>query len=241
MKPTFKALSIAFTSAVLFGLAAGYASAAPSAPAPGSQPKTDKPADPPKEQPKKDEKSTTTPPAEEKKDLAPFEYVKMSTSKGDIYIELDHTKAPISTENFIKYVDKKFYDGTIFHRVVPGFVIQGGGLTEDMKEKTTEKPIKNEWQNGLKNKRGTLSMARTNAPDSATSQFFVNLVDNQALDTPRDGAAYAVFGKVVKGMDVVDKIAQVKTGDKGRFQNVPTEAVLIKSVTRVSKEEAEKK
>ena len=178
-----------------------------------------------------------------------FVYVKMSivdSSKkpiGDIYLELNKAKAPISVANFLNYVDKKFYDGTIFHRVIDRFMIQGGGFGPDMKEKgPTDKPIKNEWNNGLKNLQGTIAMARTSVPDSATAQFFINIVNNPFLDTPRppDTAAYTVFGRVVGGSEVVDKIKSVKTASKGIYENVPVDPVIISSVTRITKEEAMK-
>jgi cyclophilin family peptidyl-prolyl cis-trans isomerase len=161
----------------------------------------------------------------------------MVTSLGDITLELNRAKAPVSTANFLKYVDKKFYDGTIFHRVIPDFMIQGGGFTPDMTQKRGEAPIKNEWQNGLKNARGSIAMARTSDPDSATSQFFINVKDNGFLDQARDGAAYAVFGKVVEGMATVDKIKAVATTDKGPYQNVPETAVVIKSARRLTDDE----
>jgi len=164
-------------------------------------------------------------------------YVKMATTLGDITLELNREKAPISTDNFLKYVDKKFYDGTIFHRVIPDFMIQGGGFTPEMNQKSGEPPIKNEWRNGLKNVRGSIAMARTSDPDSATSQFFINLKDNGFLDQPRGGAAYAVFGKVVEGMDTVDKIKAVATTTKAPYENVPETPVVIKSVRRLTPEE----
>ena len=157
-------------------------------------------------------------------------YVSMTTSKGVIYLELNAAQAPISTENFVKYTKEGFYNGTIFHRVIKTFMIQGGGYTPDMKQKETKKPIKNEWKNGLPNNRGAISMARTNAPDSATCQFFINTVDNKMLDQPRDGAAYAVFGKVIKGMDVVDAIAAVPTGQSNGMGDVPKTVVTIKKM-----------
>jgi peptidyl-prolyl cis-trans isomerase A (cyclophilin A) len=159
--------------------------------------------------------------------------VKLTTSKGDIVIELDAAKAPISTANFLSYVDKKHYDGTIFHRVIDNFMIQGGGFTPDMRQKGVDKPIKNEWKNGLKNLKGTIAMARTSVADSATSQFFINVKDNGFLDQPNDGAAYAVFGKVVKGLDVIDAIRGVKTANKGGHGDVPVETISITSATRV--------
>jgi len=171
-----------------------------------------------------------------------YEYVVLETSKGNITLELNATKAPLSTANFLKYVDKGHYNGTIFHRVINNFMIQGGGFNRDMVQKATEAPIKNEWQNGLKNNRGTIAMARTSAPDSATSQFYINVVDNAMLDRPRDGAAYAVFGKVVAGMDVVDSIKEVQTGvnAKTRMPDVPVETVEIKLAKRLTADEAKK-
>lgn len=164
-------------------------------------------------------------------------YVKVVTSLGDITLELNRAKAPVSADNFLKYVDKKFYDGTVFHRVIPDFMIQGGGFTPDMTQKSGMAPIKNEWQNGLKNVRGSIAMARTSDPDSATSQFFINVKDNGFLDQPRGGAAYAVFGKVVEGIATVDKIKAVATTTKGPYENVPETAVVIKSARRLSDED----
>ena len=157
----------------------------------------------------------------------------METSMGTITLELDDAKAPETVANFVRYAKDGHYDGTIFHRVIDGFMIQGGGFTKDMNQKETREPIRNEAMNGLKNLRGTIAMARTMVVDSATSQFFINLVDNAFLDfqnpTPQ-GFGYAVFGKVVDGMDVVDQIAKVKTGFSGPHQNVPEEAIVIKKV-----------
>ncbi len=156
--------------------------------------------------------------------------VTMETSLGTIQIELFEKEAPASTGNFLDYAKSGFYNDTIFHRVIAGFMIQGGGFTTEMKQKTTKAPIKNEAANGLKNDRGTIAMARTSAPDSATAQFFINVVNNNMLNRPNpDGAGYAVFGKVVSGMDVVDKIAAVKTVRRG-FPDVPETTVVIKSV-----------
>ncbi|MFQ5683646.1 MAG: peptidylprolyl isomerase [Candidatus Binatia bacterium] len=155
-----------------------------------------------------------------------------STTLGEVTIELYSDKAPVTVENFLAYVDSQFYDGTIFHRIVPGFVIQGGGFTEQMVQKTTRSPIKNEADNGLKNEQGTLSMARTQDINSATSQFFINLKDNSFLDHGTRDFGYAVFGKVVNGMDVINKAAAVKTGNQGPFQNVPVEPVIIQSARR---------
>ncbi|HWP93721.1 MAG TPA: peptidylprolyl isomerase [Thermodesulfobacteriota bacterium] len=154
----------------------------------------------------------------------------MTTSLGDIKIELYPDKAPITVENFLSYAKDGFYNGTIFHRVIPGFMIQGGGFTPNMEQKPTKSPIKNEADNGLKNEPGTIAMARTSVVDSATSQFFINQVDNQFLNHGSRDFGYAVFGKVVEGMDVVNKIAQVKTGRVGPFQDVPLEPVVIESV-----------
>lgn len=162
--------------------------------------------------------------------------VLMSTSMGDIKIELYEKEAPETVTNFLAYVNDKSYDGTIFHRVIPGFMIQGGGFTEAMQQKPTKPPIKNEAGNGLKNNTGTLAMARTSDPDSATAQFFINVKNNDFLNREKaqDGVGYAVFGKVIEGMDVVKKIEQVQTGRKGMHSDVPVEAVVIKSVTVVS-------
>jgi cyclophilin family peptidyl-prolyl cis-trans isomerase len=161
--------------------------------------------------------------------------VLMSTSLGDMTIELDPTKAPTTVKNFLGYVDDGFYDGTIFHRVISNFMIQGGGFEPGMKQKANKGPIKNESTNGLSNKRGTIAMARTNVPDSATSQFFINVKDNDFLDRAQaqDGVGYCVFGKVVDGQDVVDKIKAVKTGSKGGHGDVPVQDVVINSVRRV--------
>ena len=158
--------------------------------------------------------------------------VVFSTNYGDFTIELYPDKAPVTVENFLEYVDSGFYDGTIFHRVIPGFVIQGGGFTEDMRQKPTEAPIKNEADNGLKNERGTLSMARTQDVNSATSQFFVNLVDNAFLDHGTRDFGYAVFAKVVDGMDVIDKIAAVQTTRHGMHSDVPADPVVVEAAKR---------
>jgi peptidyl-prolyl cis-trans isomerase A (cyclophilin A) len=155
--------------------------------------------------------------------------VVLDTSLGAIKIELNRTKAPVSVDNFLKYVKAKHYDGTIFHRVIPDFMVQGGGMDETMTEKPTNPPIKNEARNGLRNERGTIAMARTNAPDSATDQFFINVKNNSALDFGINGAGYAVFGRVVEGMDVVDKIVAVRTTTKRPHQDVPVTPVVIKT------------
>ncbi len=159
--------------------------------------------------------------------------VTIETSKGTIVAELDGEKAPISVANFLAYAASGFYDGTVFHRVIDSFMIQGGGMTADLSPKDTKAPIKNEAANGLKNLKGTLAMARTNQVNSATAQFYINLVDNDFLDhkdKTAQGFGYAVFGKVVKGLDVVEKIGKVKTGRVKMFSDVPLEAVTIKSV-----------
>lgn len=161
--------------------------------------------------------------------------VLMKTNLGDITLELDETNAPITTTNFLRYVDENFYNGTIFHRVIKGFMIQGGGFTADMNQKKTHEPIKNEASNGLKNRKYTIAMARTSDINSATAQFFINSVDNDFLDfrAPNPAAyGYAVFGHVVEGFDVVDQIEAVATGTRGYFQDVPKTAVVITSVTR---------
>jgi len=165
--------------------------------------------------------------------------VEMQTSQGTIEIELFEDQAPKSVKNFLSYANRGAYDGTIFHRVIDGFMIQGGGFDEKMNQKPTSAPVENEAKNGLRNETGTLAMARTSDPHSATSQFFINLVDNTALDYPsRDGWGYAVFGKVTKGFDIVQKIARVKTGNVGFHQNVPLEPVVIESVKVVKTEPA---
>jgi peptidyl-prolyl cis-trans isomerase A (cyclophilin A) len=153
--------------------------------------------------------------------------VKLSTSLGDIVLELNAEKAPKSVENFVQYVKDGHYDGLVFHRVIPGFMIQGGGFSADMQQKATRAPIPLEATNGLKNERGTIAMARTNVPDSATSQFFINVVDNAMLNATGPGNGYAVFGKVTAGMDVVDKIRAVPTGSRGMHRDVPTTPVTI--------------
>lgn len=173
-----------------------------------------------------------------------YVYVEMKTSMGSMYIALNETKAPISTKNFVDYANEDYYDGTVFHRVIKGFMAQGGGFTlsddNDLQKKPTNDEIKNEWQNGLSNMRGTIAMARLGRqPDSATSQFFINLVDNPFLDQPRDGAGYAVFGQVVKGLDVLDAIGNAPTGVQGVYADVPTEPIIIESVSVLSDKQAE--
>jgi peptidyl-prolyl cis-trans isomerase A (cyclophilin A) len=170
--------------------------------------------------------------AEEKAETGGNPVVVLTTSLGEITLELDAEKAPVSVENFLAYVDAGFYDGTIFHRVIPDFMVQGGGFTPDMQQKQTRAPIKNEANNGLKNVRGSIAMARTGVVDSATAQFFINHKDNAFLDHGGRDFGYAVFGKVVAGMDVVDKIAAVKTGSSRGMSDVPAEAVVIQSAKR---------
>jgi peptidyl-prolyl cis-trans isomerase B (cyclophilin B) len=160
----------------------------------------------------------------------PDDKVRLKTSMGDIVIQLDAAKAPVTVANFLEYAGAGFFDGTIFHRVIPDFMIQGGGLTDDMSPKETRDPITNEATNGLCNERGTVAMARTGDPNSATAQFFINLMDNDFLNhSGPSNYGYAVFGKVVEGMDVVDAIAGVKTANKGHYEDVPVETVVIES------------
>jgi peptidyl-prolyl cis-trans isomerase A (cyclophilin A) len=162
-----------------------------------------------------------------------FDVAQGRTAFGTITIALEPEKSPISVRNFLKYVRSGQYEGTIFHRVMPGFMIQGGGFTPELEEKPTQGPIKNEAKNGLRNSRGTVAMARTSNPDSADCQFFVNLRDNHRLDYGIGGAGYAVFGQVVEGMDVVDRIAMVPTASRGQHENVPQMAVVIRKVREV--------
>jgi len=158
--------------------------------------------------------------------------VTLKTNHGSLLIELDEKAAPITVKNFENYVNKGFYNDTIFHRVIDGFMIQGGGFTKDMSQKQTDSPIKNEADNGLKNEKYSIAMARTSIPDSATSQFFINVNNNNFLDFPgQDGAGYCVFGKVIEGHDVVDKIAKVSTGSASGHQDVPSEVVIIEEVS----------
>lgn len=157
--------------------------------------------------------------------------IKIKTTSGDIEIKLYEEEAPISSENFKNYVKDGFFEGTIFHRVIPNFMVQGGGMNENMENKSTNAPIKNEANNGKKNLRGTLAMARTMEIDSATSQFFINLVDNSFLDHGDRDFGYAVFGEVTNGMDIVDEIASTATGSKMGHQDVPTEPIMITEVS----------
>jgi len=160
--------------------------------------------------------------------------VVLKTSEGDITLELFADKAPVTVENFLDYVDSGFYEGTIFHRVIPNFMIQGGGFDQKMQKKSTNPPIKNESKNRLHNTRGTIAMARTNDPDSATAQFFINHRSNLSLDWAPGRQGYAVFGEVIDGMDVVDYIASIETARTGGMSDVPTEAIIIESVKRQS-------
>ena len=161
--------------------------------------------------------------------------VELQTTMGNIVLELNADKAPKSVANFMQYAKKGFYNGTVFHRVIPGFMIQGGGFDEKMSQKNTEAPIENEAKNGLRNQRGTIAMARRGDPHSATAQFFINHKDNDNLDYPSfDGWGYAVFGKVTQGIDVVDKIADVPTTNVGPHQNVPRTPIVIKAVKVIS-------
>jgi cyclophilin family peptidyl-prolyl cis-trans isomerase len=170
--------------------------------------------------------------AEEKMKQPEVRIVELKTSEGKIQLELWADKAPVTVKNFLDYVEEGFYDGTIFHRVIDNFMIQGGGFTADMNQKKPHAPIKNEASNGLKNDRGTIAMARTNVVDSATSQFFINVADNGPLnhrDASPQGFGYAVFGKVIQGMEVVDQIKKVPTKNLGGHQNVPVQPVVIES------------
>ncbi|MBA4028645.1 MAG: peptidylprolyl isomerase [Planctomyces sp.] len=178
-------------------------------------------------------------PAQDQKET--YVYVKLATSLGEIVLELNQTKAPISVENFLAYVDAGHYNGLIFHRVIPNFMVQGGGFTPDLNQKPTNAPIKNEWRNGLKNAKYTVAMARTNVADSATSQFFINVANNTFLDEPRDGAAYAVFGKVIQGTEIVDTIVTQQTKTVGPHQNVPATPITITTATRLSADEIKDK
>ncbi|MEP6721199.1 MAG: peptidylprolyl isomerase [Variovorax sp.] len=162
--------------------------------------------------------------------------VKIATSMGDIVVQLDAAKAPKTVANFLQYVQDKHYDGTVFHRVIDGFMVQGGGFTPDMKQKPTRPPVPLEAANGLKNDKYTIAMARTSDPNSATAQFFINVKDNAMLNAPNpDGHGYTVFGKVVAGSDVVDKIRAARTGNKGGMADVPLEPITIQSATVVAK------
>lgn len=154
-------------------------------------------------------------------------HVLLNTSAGNIELELNDQQAPITVKNFVSYVNSGFYNNTIFHRVIPGFMVQGGGFTTDLQQKSANAPIKNEADNGLSNQRGTIAMARTSEPDSATSQFFINVADNVFLNHGQRDFGYAVFGKVIKGLDVADKISQVPTTNNGPYQNVPVKSISL--------------
>ncbi|MCC6427476.1 MAG: peptidylprolyl isomerase [Phycisphaerales bacterium] len=224
----------------IFGLIAGSLAALPASAGALGQPAT---APASKEQPKV-EPPKTAPSQDVKPVESKFTYVVLETSMGKIGLELNGEKAPLSAANFVSYVKNGHYAGTIFHRVMDGFMIQGGGFDAGMKQKPTDPPIKNEWKNGLKNKKYTVACARTSVPDSATSQFYINVADNGFLDQPRDGvAAYAVFGKVVSGFEVVDAIKGVKTGTDATtgMPDVPVEKVTITGAKVVTKEEAQGK
>ncbi|MFT5423724.1 MAG: cyclophilin family peptidyl-prolyl cis-trans isomerase [Phycisphaerales bacterium] len=184
-------------------------------------------------------------PTEEPVEMPDTVYMLMKTNQGEIYLALNHEKAPISVENFVDYAEAETYNGTVFHRVIPTFMIQGGGFEPDGVKRETKAGIKNEWKNGLSNTRGSIAMARLgNRPDSGTNQFFINVSDNAFLDQPRDGAGYAVFGEVVKGLDIVDKIKAVQTGTKetpnGGMGDWPIENVVIEVVRQLTDEEVEK-
>jgi cyclophilin family peptidyl-prolyl cis-trans isomerase len=212
--------------------AAPESEAAPPAETPSEAPAAEEPVEKTEPAPVPEKKAE---PQAKKSAPAGNPMVVMETSKGTMRIELYPDKAPETVANFLRYVDDGFYDGTIFHRVIKGFMIQGGGMTPDMNEKANRAPIKNESANGLANLRGTLAMARTSDPHSATSQFFINHVTNIPLNRgERDEWGYCVFGKVIEGIEVVDTIATVATGNKGPHANVPAEPVLIKSARRAS-------
>lgn len=240
MEPKMKLLKVFLFSALMAGLVLSLGCG--SSPEPESKVEEAESAPPPKQaEPEAEpvemaklEVPKPEPPAPPKPKVKEKPVVVMETSKGTIKIELDQERAPGTVANFLQYVDDEFYDGTIFHRVMPNFMIQGGGFGPDMNEKPTREMIKNEATNGLANLRGTIAMARRPDPHSATAQFFINHKTNQALDKEhsRDGWGYCVFGKVIEGLDVVDAIAQVSTGNKGSHGNVPLAAVTIKTVRR---------
>lgn len=189
-----------------------------------------------KETVRKDSTAEETVDSKQSKDVGmKLQKVKLETSIGDIVIELNEKATPVTVANFLRYVEEGFFDGTIFHRVIPGFMIQGGGFTADMQRKKTHAPIVNEAANELKNDRGTIAMARTNNPDSATAQFFINHKNNDNLNYVENrSAGYAVFGKVIEGMDIVDKIAAVKTTVRMGMRDVPVELIVIKSAKVVT-------
>ena len=206
-------------------------------PLPEPEPPADEPEPEPEPEPAPAPKVKPAPKKAAPKAAPAKPTVVMTTNKGAIRIELDPAKAPLSVENFLEYVDAKFYDGTVFHRVIPDFMIQGGGFSTDMVKKPTRAPIQNEAKNGLRNLRGTIAMARTQNPHSATAQFYINHVDNPGLDQagqPPNAWGYAVFGKVVEGMDVVDAIAAAPTGFTSGMPNVPTATIVIESIRRAN-------
>jgi peptidyl-prolyl cis-trans isomerase A (cyclophilin A) len=241
-----KALRFLFLLTLALGLliATGCGGSAPppeekTAPETKAEPATPPAEQPPAEQPPEEQEAAPAPekkaPQAKKSAPAGNPVVVMETSKGTMKIELYPDKAPETVANFLRYVDDGFYNGTIFHRVIKGFMIQGGGMTPDMSEKPTRAPIKNESANGLANLRGTLAMARSGDPHSATSQFFINHVTNISLNRGQQNEwGYCVFGKVIDGIDVMDAIAAVPTGNKEEYRNVPLEPVVIKSVRRAS-------
>jgi peptidyl-prolyl cis-trans isomerase A (cyclophilin A) len=234
-------LRLALLTIAAAGLAAATSLATAQHNAPKAAPSS--PDSPPGAAPAAPPPASTAPAAPAAPQQAALEYVLMTTGKGPIVLELNRAKAPISVENFLKYTDKQFYDGTVFHRIIGTFMIQGGGFDATMTQKPTDAPIKNEWRNGLMNTRGTIAMARLGGnPDSATSQFFINVANHGMLDRPQgDGASYAVFGKVVAGMDVVDAIKSVPvTADSRGERSKPVTPVVIESVKRISAEEAHK-
>ena len=209
----------------------------------GFAPQTSRPATPPPPAPSQAAatKPAASQPVASAPAVAPLVYVQITTNKGNMVLELNHEKAPLSVENFLRYADKKFYDNTIFHRVMPGFMVQAGGYGIDKALKPADPAIKNEWRNGLKNTRGTIAMARFGRqPDSASDQFFINVVDNAMLDQPNDGAGYAVFGRVVAGMSVADAISTVPTHSEGMQANWPNDPVIMQKVERITAEQATK-
>jgi len=238
MKP-FAALLAAYalSAASLTVAAQGEAPKQPAsdpASAPASTPAAPKAPATPADKPEGKKPAPATP-DERKENLV---FVTLETSKGNIVLELNSEKAPITVKNFVEYVQKGHYSGTTFHRVIPTFMIQGGGMSADMKEKATGRGIQNEGLNGLKNVRGAIAMARTNDPNSATAQFFINTVDNAFLDATPNRPGYAVFGRVIAGLDVVDQIKDVKTTTKGMHQNVPVEPITINAAKVITAEEA---
>ena len=232
-----KPLFVLSLTVVIAGLLLAAGCGSPEAPPETVEPEpAAKVAPPPEPEPEPEPEPAPPPepePAPAPKPAGPPKVV-MATSHGDMTIELYADKAPETVRNFLQYVDDKFYDGTIFHRVIPGFMIQGGGFESGMNEKPTREPVKNESANGLSNLRYTIAMARTTAPHSATAQFFINHVTNRALDRDqsRDGWGYCVFGKVTEGSETVESIAQVSTGNSRGHANVPTSDVRIESVRR---------